>query len=525
VPSDADVFHIKQRAEAALFAIPGVTAVGIGGRERDGRATGELVLKVYVDAKRPLEELAPAEVVPAEFEGLPTDVSVLPPEGTSTEVPMGRAEVPIADADDRRQRPLIGGSQIQSAVSGVGTGTLGGFLVDAADAAKVYALTNYHVLRSKSVHPTVGTTKAGQPTNRDSSTRCCSAIVGTFAGGGEAVRDAALVRLDPGTQWKAEILEIGAVRGTHTITVAEAATGTFAVRKRGARSGLTGGTVDSIGTTWTIEGQQFTNLIVVRPTPDPSLPAGRRIYFQQGGDSGALLVDDAAQVVGLMKAKGDVSANVSVGAAIAIENVLNGFQTNEAITATVATATTTGVVNTVPGSAMVALPVEALALLDPAGDRYTPGGAQQGSQGVPIRVPVGSETFGDLGLEPRLALARVQRDLDRSETGRFLICLWLGHQDELLRLINENRRVAAVWHRSGASALVGLLARMVGQPEVALPETLHGHPVRRTLEQMREVLLRFGSPRLRADLERAQDALPDPGGRTYPQLIAALGGR
>jgi hypothetical protein len=41
VPSDEKLFAIKDRAVEQLFRIPGVTAVGLGGRVCDGRPTGE----------------------------------------------------------------------------------------------------------------------------------------------------------------------------------------------------------------------------------------------------------------------------------------------------------------------------------------------------------------------------------------------------------------------------------------------------------------------------------------------------
>jgi hypothetical protein len=517
VPTDEEVFAIKERAEARLFAIPGVAAVGIGGRERAGRPTGEVVIKVYVVAKHPRAEVPQGELIPPVFEGIPTDVAILSAEGELTQAPTGKPEIPIADIDDRRQRPLLGGSRVQVALTGSGIGTIACLFRDTADATKAYALTNFHVLRTAAEAPVVGTTRAGQPTSQDSSTKCCSAIIGTFAGGGYAVRDSALVRLDPGMEWRADILEVGAVSGTHNISVTEAATLTYPVRKRGARSGLTGGTVESIATTWTIEGTVFSNLIIVKPNPNPTIPAGAMNYFQQGGDSGAALVNDAREVVGLMKSKGDVGT-ISKGAAIPIADVITGFLTNESLSVAVATAATPGIVNTVPGAAMVTVPPEVVSVLQPIGE-----GIRAADEPSPLRVPVGAPLLGGLPVEPGLALAGVQRDLDASESGRFLITFWLLHQEELLVLINTNRKVAAVWHRSGAAAAVQVLARMIGRPDVVLPETLHGRPLNRCLDQLHEILDRFASPRLSEDLGQVRRLVPDPAGMTYPQLIDALG--
>ena len=79
--SEEELFAIKERAAAQLMSIPGVTAVGLGGRARAGELIDELVLKVYVAEKRPPEALDPAELVPPEFEGIPTDVEQMPGTG------------------------------------------------------------------------------------------------------------------------------------------------------------------------------------------------------------------------------------------------------------------------------------------------------------------------------------------------------------------------------------------------------------------------------------------------------------
>jgi hypothetical protein len=64
---------------------------------------------------------------------------------------------------------------------------------------------------------------------------------------------------------------------------------------------------------------------------------------------------------------------------------------------------------------------------------------------------------------------------------------------------------------------------MPADPDLALPATLHGQPVRTVLTRMRATLDRFASPRLSADLARLDGVLPDLGGLTYPRIIAALG--
>ena len=275
MPTNEELLAIKDRAAAQFLTLPNVTGVGIGGRVRAGERINELVLKVYVATKLPPDELATAALIPAEFEGIPTDVSVLPATGTHAQAPTGKPAISVDQADDRRQRPLIGGSKIQVDLAGAGFGTLGCMFVNMVDLAKVYAFTNWHVLLGRgNAAPTAGTTKAGQPSSKDSVTACCSAIIGKVAGGNrDTTSDVGLVQLEPGTQWRADILEIGSVMGKHTVTPVEAGTHP-AMRKRGARSGLTGGTIDSIGFTANVDGITYSNVMVVAPNLDTGAACG-----------------------------------------------------------------------------------------------------------------------------------------------------------------------------------------------------------------------------------------------------------
>jgi hypothetical protein len=466
------------------------------------------VLKVYVQQKRPAAEVDPAELVPAAFEGIPTDIGELPPHGTSSlTAPKGKELLPAGAGDTERYRPLVGGCQFAADIAIAGPGTLGCMLTTPGDPSKVYALTNWHVFTANGqATPVVGTTKVGQPAAEDSVTKCCSSMIGKIAGGGrDTTRDAGLALLDPGTQWSADILEIGAIAGAHPITVAEAQSGTYAVRKRGRTSGLTGGVVDSITGTWDAGGQIFNNVILVRPNPDPSLPASTDIHFAQSGDSGAAYVNDANEVVGIHVSHAVGTHGLVTSAGIPITAVIGGFAAVEHLTVQVATAAHPGIVQTVPGAAMVALPPE----LAPS------------PAATPVRVPVVTGTSVEAPAEA--ALARLQHDLDRSRPGRALLTLWLRHQSELLTLLNTNRRVATAWHRSGASAVFQRLVRMLSDPDLELPSTLNGEPVHACLDRVCESIARAASPTLRRDLDSARRALPELGGMTYDGIHAALG--
>ena len=243
--SDEEFFAVKGRAAAVLRKIPGVHSVGIGGRERAGQPTGEPVIKVFVVKKRPLNELPPDQIVPAAFEGVPTDVV----ESGEDELLQGPPGVPLGTADDedeRRYRPLRGGVQLEGAIR-TGHGTIGFLAQVTGDPSAVMAVTAHHVLfYDENAH--ISDLPVGQPTPDESFSECTSGVFGSFAKGHyDDDVDAAIMRLKPGTEWLAEIENIGPVRGINTITPADAVSGTYHVRKRGRTTRLTGGIVQAVG--------------------------------------------------------------------------------------------------------------------------------------------------------------------------------------------------------------------------------------------------------------------------------------
>ena len=500
---DDELFAIKDRAAERLLGVPGVTGVGVGGRERGGQPTGEVVIKVFVSGKRPAEQVPPEQLIPAEIEGVPTDVVEMGPLAF-TAAPLGRAAVADNDYDLKRRRPLIAGSAVVNEFNESLTGTLGCFLVHETDPNKVYALTNFHIAgMAKDKRSTVGETKIGQPTRADSFTKCCSDVIGRYAGGAfDTTRDVGLIQLQPGTKWKPEILEIGPIRGTHTVTLDEATTLAYAVRKRGIRSRLTGGTVQAIGASVPSNLGRVNDVILVRPNPDPG---GAKVFFTQFGDSGSVLVNDDGEIVSLHFSGDPIEA---MAASIPIETVLARFRDVESLPLTVAAAPAgqAAAVNVVPGAAMVALPPELT-----------------GALGTPeTHVPTAAPWLPGIDPPAPAVLHRLSDDLDGSEAGRDLISFWLRHQGELTALVDGNRRVAAVWHRTGGPALLQLLVRMLTRPGVALPSTMHGRPLGEALARIAAAFARHSSEALRTDLDRVVRSLPDLSGLTYPQIIDRL---
>jgi hypothetical protein len=69
-----EVRVVKEKYEEELLARANVVGVGIGYQYKNGRPTDEVVIVVSVTAKKSRAELAEADIIPAELDGIPTDV-------------------------------------------------------------------------------------------------------------------------------------------------------------------------------------------------------------------------------------------------------------------------------------------------------------------------------------------------------------------------------------------------------------------------------------------------------------------
>lgn len=291
---DEEYKQLVPRAMEAFRHLPNVHSVGIGGRERNGKPTGEIVLKVFVHKKATRDALAPDAIIPTEFEGVPTDVVEAPEPKLASAAPPGAHFGGPYDKDEGRYRPLRGGIQISGA-AGIGDGTLGVICrIDEPPPERIVAITCHHVLFA-SVATETAALAVGQPTSDDSCTKCCRGIFGSFLKGyRDATMDAVAIAFEKGTEYYAQIEDIGVVNSDHAITVAEAATLTYPVRKRGRTTRVTGGTVQAINATH-ISGLA-SGYIVIKPNAEPGGSPG----FADHGDSGSALVSDAGEILGIV---------------------------------------------------------------------------------------------------------------------------------------------------------------------------------------------------------------------------------
>ncbi|MEU4495660.1 hypothetical protein AB0F96_19965 [Streptomyces sp. NPDC023998] len=534
----AQVARVKEESTAWLLSLPGVNLVAIGGKETDGRPTGELAVQVYVDAKLPLSEIPPEQRIPEEIDGVKTDVYV---GGDMVPLLADGALLPEdVKYDESRNRPVIGGSLI-SMPGSEKVGTLGCIVSDPTNIDIAYGLTCGHVIFSPDISPpTAGITKVGQPSGSAGSSGCYEDTIGKYAGGLEHSpdRDEALIALSPGMKFVCQIADIGFVTGIRDIEPTGTPRQPFAVRKRGGRTGLTGGVVlGSDGTSPVLN-----DLLIIRPNANPAATSGSVVFFAAEGDSGSALVDDTAvgscKVAGIIRSRDKTNAErVADGKpprdltpdgvelvpayAMPVANVLKRLKDIEHIPTVISTASAPDQVHTVPGGSTVAVPAEVAQRItaEPAARAaFTGDGDGEGG----LRAPVASAWFAE-GRPPEEGLATLRAGLAASDAGRVLIAFWRDHQQEVNGLIRRDRRVALVWHRRGGAALLQLLMHMVSRAELALPETIDGRPLLECAHELAAVLSARGTPALRTDLERVRRVLPDIGGRTLEEIIFALG--
>jgi hypothetical protein len=312
---DDEYFAIKTRAAAVLRKIPHVTAIGMGGRERDGRPTGEIVIKVFVNRKKPPHEVPPGEMIPSQFEDVPTDVVAMTPPVPHLD-PVPGSVAPGGDLDMDKTEPLEGG--IILGVEPNGNGTLGCFLRDKNDGT-VYGLTNAHVLDD-------ATRKISQSRR----------ILRAAGGGGFDLPpvgyataftdkdpfDCAVVRLQAGLNWLPSIKEIGSVAGAYEVTLADSVTQLYNVRKRGARTKLTGGILIAIGVELVDFPQAKKLDIVIRPNPQKPPHENGRSCFSDRGDSGSVLVNDDNEVIALLWGSQDTQQVSTVQRLVAVATTI-----------------------------------------------------------------------------------------------------------------------------------------------------------------------------------------------------------
>jgi hypothetical protein len=300
----------RDRYQAKAMSIPGVFGTSIGIRQTAGKLVTEPAIIFHVETKRPLQEIPAGERIPKELEDFPTDV-------VGKEVSV--ATTATALNDERDYRPLEGGCQITEGRSSTNNkGTLGCAVKyvgndrpdDTLYKGRIYILSASHVMLGvgNSIYQPykfsehIGNVRASVLNDKV---------------------DAAIADIAHDEGAKPTIIEIGLVKGAYTVTDRDIR-GIYRVKKRGRTTGLTSGYIGSMGfkATAGIGREQAATqglMTIISRDSDNNV-----VNFAGPGDSGAVVVNDKNQVVGLLTQM-VVAGDLSCCYAIPIDTVLKAL--------------------------------------------------------------------------------------------------------------------------------------------------------------------------------------------------------
>lgn len=473
--------EIREAAERELGDRPGVVAVALGYKIKGDEMTDVPALRIYVEAKKPLAELAPEEVVPPEFGGMATDV---------LEPPRSVSDVDMTPCADRAQHgTLVGGITISTmkrrSNGTIGVGTLG-FMATITGATAPYDIalvTNHHVIEealgvvSDTIYqpawdpPAPDGSIAPRPDHAD--------VVGTVLAmpakadhAGHFV-DAASVKLNIcisswchsncGVSFGKDIqgLALGTPARNDIHDVSSAVAMGDVVYKVGRTTGRTVGTVSGVHVPLQKTPTMLVhdNIEITAISMQGSGNCGGALRFSDQGDSGAALINANRNLIGLLHGHDPDSPNLSH--ACHIQPVLT------------------------------ALGVVPITELHPV--RGNPA-----AEGMRDEVGTVIESVPDRRAELRGAfLATPQGPELAAELDR--------HRLEVVHLVNTVRRVTIAWHRNQGPAFLNRVIANERDPAVPIPLEIEGITRTRLLETMADVLSAHGSPELAAAIARRRD--------------------
>ena len=479
--------------EARLLEIPGVYHVSVGAKERGGKLSREMCIRVYVRAKQPLESIAPRDRIPREIEGVQTDVNVI------------QSAKPLANFG--QYRPVKGGIAITNMIAvpvalvpgspyGFNVGTFG-CTATRRSGGKPVLLTNCHVLMTDDhdqenhliFQPGNGIPVRGAPPpgekHKDFIARVidyrvdCQYTEKVDAGIAE-LNVSSCCRCCCGLEVKDEILGLtagdarfnapGPPTNDHIIGMRRPAFRDV-VYKVGIATGWTRGAVAdasgpvpnyNIGIEWpTLD---LVDQIIIKSDDPAKWP-----FFLDEGDSGSAVIDENGFIVGLGFGHEKPVTNTSNFFANNIVNVCDALKIN---------------INLTKPS-------------DIAGRR------------------IAAPAFDDAGRmdEEAYAAARervlahpMAQHVLAQPAGAWLFALGETHRDEVVRLVTTHRPVTVAWHRAGGPALFAKGLGEFREDRDALPLPVHG-TLESALAQVGNALAAHGSPALRAAIASHREEL------------------
>lgn len=244
----------------------------------------------------------------------------------------------------------------------------------------------------------------------------------------------------------------------------------YRVRKRGASTLLTEGVIISICADFF---EPTTHVFLRNQMKILALAGGGRGVFNARGDSGAAVVNDKNEVVGLV-----------------IGNDGNGF-----------------------GFASPIKEIEARLNITVW--------AMPPATGTTTHV---SELEDELQITPPTPelLAQVVQDLAPSEAGREFMALAQHHYQELETLIHHHKRVMVVWRRNHGPAIVEEVHRVIAERDIPVPSFINGQPLLTCVENIISALKQFGSAGLVSDITRFAPGILRLGNISYSDFLESL---
>jgi hypothetical protein len=529
-----------QDARALLLKIPGVVSVSVGYKQTGRDLTDQLALRVYVQQKKKPEQIPAGESIPAEINGLPTDVI--------------ERYIPVK-LSKGGTRPLVGGIKLSdyNDLQPGSSGTLGCMAKRASDGKHV-VLSCQHVLHStgtKASPENVASHIVRQPERKD----CCGFyyenIVGpilagmednySYTVGGQALEfyvDCAYGLINSDVHSGNTIDKIGTIQGTEDLSSFVAnnqVPPNYQVRKMGMRTGLTSGTIEEVSheVDWPAVGGQpastSLNCILIRPgtggktiksayTVDPA--DKQTILDTFAANEPLVVVTDQGNnklsfTTNTFADHGD-SGSVIVNAQNKVVGVLFGV-TERSIPAIVDGSPDSVAIVTGKGFGCHIYPT-----MDALGFSIETGSVQV--SGDPLDLDeIRLEAMED-SADVREALGRAEKRMRNIPHGSGLIELFRSHVEELIQLIHHYRPVKVVWHRHHCPAFAVSLVNTLRDSREVLVTEVKGVALGQAALAMRAALESYGSPSLKATLNEYGGLLMGllTNCRRYPDMLRYL---
>jgi hypothetical protein len=327
-------------------------------------------------------------------------------------------------------------------------------------------------------------TRMGQPQLCSICSRCCGPSIGSVDEARFDV-DTALIELDPGITYFADQLNFGPVKDYYFVQDNDIHPGPYPVKKYGARTGKTHGNVTALdrvgyrGADGSFS-RQYSGVMTVAFDVDNEDNSPDAESFSDHGDSGSAVLNSDDEIVGTVFAH----TNDGSGLVTPIQSIINAFDI------TIATAQTAGQTQTV-------LPFAR-------------------SRVSESRAPIAG------GMPVSKNLLHVQEEILVIPAGKEYADAITQHAGEVQRLINTNRRVAAVWQRSGGPQIIQAALNMMENRSQVIPAEIEGKPLADCIAKIQKALLRYSSPGLAAGLRKYAPRLGELAGLNYMQSLAWL---